>query len=535
MFSRGQLTRQRGVDPRSLTFAVLDLETTGLEPGRGSRVCEVGIVRMRGDGVVLDEYSTLVDPEKQRINNSEYHGITVADVRSAPTFAAIAGDVLAILADAVVVSHNLDYEEKFLAAEFRRLGVDLQGVPGLCTLVTARTQLDRWGYKLENVSHLITGEWLDARHSALGDARALAATLAKLVAEAPRRLSWVGPTPVPLPTTLSRSGPIAPRATGLRKGTQGWLGTLTARLPLMTSPPPPRPEGLGDYRALLGHALADGKIVGEEANQLAVAAARAGLTQTTARQVHEEFLAEARARAEADGVVTSTELRELQRAGRELAASHLISDLEEAAAANRAKGNGPLKGWRLLPVGDSPALTEVLDYAVEHGAKVAVNLTKTVRLVVNDDLPETDPRIAKALAAGVDVRSPEQARKLLETEVAKPDGLFADRDGEQVASRISAEQAAVAGPRRPEWHEFWRPRELTDAEYHAEFVARYDDREEFDEVVYTLTTARQAGQAPVHRTPVTAGGQAKSGCAVVILAGGALVAGLAELLRQVVA
>jgi DNA polymerase-3 subunit epsilon len=49
---------------------------------------------MRGDGVVLDEYSTLVNPEL-RINNDEYHSITNADVKSAPTFAHIAGDVLA--------------------------------------------------------------------------------------------------------------------------------------------------------------------------------------------------------------------------------------------------------------------------------------------------------------------------------------------------------------------------------------------------------------------------------------------------------
>ena len=152
----------------------------------------------------------------------------------------------------------------------------------------------------------------------------------------------------------------------------------------MAHPPAPRPDGVRDYRALLAHALSDGRIVGDEARQLAVLAARAGLTQTTARQVHEEFLAEARARAEADGTVTARELRELQRAAKELAATYLISDLEAAAAATRARTNGPLKGWRILPLGESPHLTAVVDYAVEHGAKVAVNLTKTVRLVIAD-------------------------------------------------------------------------------------------------------------------------------------------------------
>ncbi|HEX5541633.1 MAG TPA: 3'-5' exonuclease [Micromonospora sp.] len=517
MFTRGHLTRQSGVDPRALTFAVLDLETTGLHPNRGSRVCEVGIVRMRGDGVVLDEYSTLVNPGL-RITNDEYHGITNADVKHAPTFQQIAGDVLAYLSGAIVVSHNLEYEEKFLVAEFGRLGVTLPQVPGLCTLVTSRTHLDRWGYKLDNVANLLTGEWPAALHSALGDARALAAALAKLIAEAPQPLFWQGPQAGSLPS-LPRSGIIAPRAASLRKGTEGWLATMTARLPYMASPPPPRPDGLRDYRALLAHALSDGRIVGEEATQLAVLAARAGLTQTTARQVHEEFLAEARARAEADGVVTSAELRELQRAAKELAASHLISDLEEAAAANRARSNGPLKSWRILPIGDSASIAQVVDFAVEQGAKVAVNLTKTVRLVIADGAAENDPRIAKAGTEGVGVLPPDQARKVLEDEVAKlRGGLFSDPAGELVADRISAERAAATRPARPEWHEFWRRRELTAAEYHAMFVERRDDWDEsYHEIRVTVPAA-----------------QKKSGCASAAVLVGVVLIGVAELIRQVV-
>lgn len=527
MFARGQLTRQRGVDPRGLTFAVIDLETTGLEPSRGSRVCEVGIVRMRGDGVVLDEYSTLVNPEKKSINNSEYHGITIADVRTAPTFAEIAGDVLAYVAGAIVVGHKLDFQEKFLAAEFGRLGVTLQHVPGLCSLVTARVHLDRWGYQLDNVANLITGEW-PSLHSALGGARVLAATLAKLIAEAPQPLYWWGPQPAPLPA-LPRSGAIVPRVVGLRKGTEGWLATLTARLPYMAYPPQPRPDGVRDYRALLSHALADGRIVGEEAAQLAVAAARAGLTQTTARRVHEDFLAEARARAEADGVVTSVELKELQRAAKELAASHLISDLEAAAAAARARNNGALKGWRILPVGESTQVTEVVDYAVEHGAKVAVNVTKTVRFVISDGASENDPRLAKARSTGVEVVSPDQARKMLAAEIAKAESrLFADPTGEQVANRIAEERAAATQPRRPEWHEFWRPRELTPEEYHARFVERPGDWDEDGQIRAATAIARGARSAPAPAA------QRKSGCAATFLVGGAIVAGVAELVRQVV-
>src|SRR5690606_8463721 len=247
----------------------------------------------------------------------------------------IAGDVLAYLRDAIVVSHYLEFEEKFLAAEFRRLGVNLQGVPGLCTPVAARTQLDRRGYRMATLAHLVTGEWPVAQHSALGDARALATMLTVLLTSAPQPLFWVGPAPVPLPE-LPRGGPMAPRATWLRKGREGWLATLTARLPRMANPPPPRPKGLRDYRALLSHALADGRVAAEESRQMAVLAAPAGLTQTLAREVHDDLVIEARSRAEADGIVSSAGWRELQRAAKELAANHHIRLFELDAGVSRA-------------------------------------------------------------------------------------------------------------------------------------------------------------------------------------------------------
>ena len=45
------------------TFAVFDVETTGLSPTYGHRVCEVGCLRVR-DGVELDQFESLVDPRR---------------------------------------------------------------------------------------------------------------------------------------------------------------------------------------------------------------------------------------------------------------------------------------------------------------------------------------------------------------------------------------------------------------------------------------------------------------------------------------
>ena len=55
------------IDPNqalsATTFAVLDVETTGLSAAYGHRVCEVGCLRVRGEGE-LDRFESLVDPER---------------------------------------------------------------------------------------------------------------------------------------------------------------------------------------------------------------------------------------------------------------------------------------------------------------------------------------------------------------------------------------------------------------------------------------------------------------------------------------
>lgn len=484
MFVYGALARSAGVDPRALTFAVLDVETTGLHPDRGARVCEIAVVRMRGDGEVVDEYATLVSPECP-IRNDFYHGITDMHVSGAPTFRQVAGDVLARLGNAIVVGHNLEYEQRFLITEFGRMGLRLQGIPGLCTMVAARFQLDRYTYRLPDIATLVTDEWPAAQHTALGDARATGLVLAALINQAPQRLSWYGPAPVPLPA-VPLTGLISPRPGQLRRGSEGWLATLTARLPLMAMPPAPRPEGLSRYRMLLAHALADGKIVAEEAEQLAVVAARAGLTQTTARRVHEQFLADARARAEADGTVTPAELRELQRAAKSLAATHLIRDLEEAAAAERSRRNGPLKGWRVLPISSdqrtsTAKLVELVNLTAEHGATVATNVTKTVRLVITAG-ESTDPRIERARNAGVNVVDVDEAERLITAAIESASagsGLFGSTDGEKVAAELVEEKNQRNG--RPAWHEFWRPNQLTGDEYRMLFIEPYKDADDWND------------------------------------------------------
>ena len=111
--------------------AVIDLETTVLVAGV-DRVVEVSIVRVEPGGtrqVVLD---TLVNPQRH-MAATEIHGITDDDVRDAPRFRDIGGEVIDAIGDAVVAAYNVYFDIKFLDYELRRLGVR-NAVPHFCLM-----------------------------------------------------------------------------------------------------------------------------------------------------------------------------------------------------------------------------------------------------------------------------------------------------------------------------------------------------------------------------------------------------------------
>lgn len=108
VFNPGYLSRTPSQTlAEDVTFAALDFATTGLDP-HYNRVCEAGIVQFRGDGTVLGEYSTLIDPQRSIPDDTtDYNGVDAELVSGAPTFADALPDILHLISGSVVVSHNL--------------------------------------------------------------------------------------------------------------------------------------------------------------------------------------------------------------------------------------------------------------------------------------------------------------------------------------------------------------------------------------------------------------------------------------------
>jgi len=100
-----------------IEFSFLDVETTGLDPLRGDKICEIAILKTR-DNSVVESYETLVNPGI-RIPTSAIaiHGINDEDVQDSPYFLDIAEQVQRFLKDTVIVAHNARFDLGFLNAE----------------------------------------------------------------------------------------------------------------------------------------------------------------------------------------------------------------------------------------------------------------------------------------------------------------------------------------------------------------------------------------------------------------------------------
>jgi len=101
----------------------LDTETTGLSPGNGDRVIEIGCIEMvnrRLSGRNLHHY---LNPQRRNSEDAvRVHGLSDEFLADKPLFAAIADELLAYLQGAELVIHNAAFDLGFLDEELRRIG-----------------------------------------------------------------------------------------------------------------------------------------------------------------------------------------------------------------------------------------------------------------------------------------------------------------------------------------------------------------------------------------------------------------------------
>ena len=162
-------------------FVVLDVETTGLEPDWGHRVCEVGLVVWRG-GTEIDRLWSLanpgraVDPTATLINN-----LTDDMLRDEPPIDNILPVLHEKLSDRVLVAYNASFDVGFLRAEFRHAGLELPSFDVVDVMTLARRLLpDLKRFPLAHVAEAL-GIPVRGAHRAMADVEATSGVFFQLL------------------------------------------------------------------------------------------------------------------------------------------------------------------------------------------------------------------------------------------------------------------------------------------------------------------------------------------------------------------
>jgi DNA polymerase III epsilon subunit family exonuclease len=167
-------------------LAFLDVETTGLSPLCGDRICEVAILSCNG-GEIEHEFSSLINP-RIPVSPGAYAVNRISEnmLRRAPLFSELATDILKLLKDRVIVCHNAGFDLGFLEHELARIDMELPQISVVDTLSLARRYFN---FSSNSLSHIAAclGISLKESHRALSDTRTMHKVLINFMQDLPNK------------------------------------------------------------------------------------------------------------------------------------------------------------------------------------------------------------------------------------------------------------------------------------------------------------------------------------------------------------
>jgi DNA polymerase III subunit epsilon len=163
--------------PELMRQIVLDTETTGLEPGLGHRIIEIGCVELFNRRATGRRFHRYLNPEREIDEGAlAVHGITRAELEREPRFGEIAEELIAFVQGAELVIHNAAFDVAFLDMELGRLPGEPRTIGSLCQVLDSlalaremhpgqRNNLDALckRYSVDNSRRELHGALLDAQ------------------------------------------------------------------------------------------------------------------------------------------------------------------------------------------------------------------------------------------------------------------------------------------------------------------------------------------------------------------------------------
>ncbi|MEC5209165.1 ribonuclease HI/DNA polymerase-3 subunit epsilon [Psychrobacter sp. PL15] len=157
---------------------IMDTETTGLDPLKGDRVIEVGIVEMIDRKFTGEKLHVYINPQRSMDEVViRIHGISEAFLTDKPTFDQVAKSLYEFMDGAEIIAHNASFDISFLSMEFNKAGITdfAQRIKVTDSLVMAKQQFPGQKNTLDAlVRRLNVGKQDRTFHGALLDSEILA-------------------------------------------------------------------------------------------------------------------------------------------------------------------------------------------------------------------------------------------------------------------------------------------------------------------------------------------------------------------------
>jgi DNA polymerase III subunit epsilon len=172
---------------RDVSFAVVDFETTGLNP-ETDRIVQLAAIIMNGEGDIVDSFDTIVKPESpaEYQHGAEHiHGISTEQVSNGMPLRNALEQLWNIASGNVFTAHNAAFDLGFLHAESERVGIEGHIDFHIDTLELSRRTTGADTTRRHNLFALCEhyGIERDHVHDAKSDATATAQLLMHLIKE----------------------------------------------------------------------------------------------------------------------------------------------------------------------------------------------------------------------------------------------------------------------------------------------------------------------------------------------------------------
>lgn len=98
----------------------IDVETTGLSPQNGDRICEIAAIEYIDDKPTGRQYQTYLNPERELHEQAaKVNGLSLDKLKNEPKFHEIAEHFLKFIKGATLVAHNAKFDISFLDNEVK--------------------------------------------------------------------------------------------------------------------------------------------------------------------------------------------------------------------------------------------------------------------------------------------------------------------------------------------------------------------------------------------------------------------------------